>query len=140
MNGSSMSMAGREGFYRLNALDILLVGVILAGASGVLLFTGLGLNWGGAPPSEASVYLEGRRIQRLDLERDGQRSLALAGGAMKIEVENGRIRVLESNCTNRICIHAGWIERPGEMIACVPNRIMIEIEREQENFLDAIVE
>lgn len=128
-----------EGFYRLNVLDILLIGIILVGASGVLLFTRLGLNWGGASSrSEAAVFLAGRPIHRMNLQQDGEWSL-LEGG-MVIEVQDRRIRVRKSDCANQICVNSGWIAHPGAVIACVPNQVMIEIKTEKGPFLDAIVQ
>ncbi len=127
-----------DGFYRLNVLDILLIGIILTGASGVLLFTGLGLNWGGASPSEASVFLAGRPTHRMNLEQNGESPLL--DGAMVLEVQDGRIRVRKSDCANQICVNSGWIERPGAVIACVPNQVMIEIKTEKGAFLDAVVQ
>lgn len=143
LNGVSMTLkeernAIHEGFYRLNFLDILVIGIILAGASGVLLFTQLGLNWGGASPSEAGVFVAGQPIHRLNLQQDGK--LDLLDGGMVIEVYDGRIRVRESNCSNQICVNSGWIAHSGEVIACVPNQVMIEIKSEKGSFLDAIVE
>ncbi len=143
LNGASMTLKeGRNSihdeFYRLNFFDILAIGIILAGASGVLLFTHSGLNWGGASPSEASVYLAGRPIHRMNLQQDGESPLL--DGGMVIEVQDGRIRVRKSNCANQICVDSGWIAHSGEVIACVPNQVMIEIKTEKGAFLDAIVE
>ena len=44
-----------------------------------------------------------------------------------LEAEQGRIRVAESSCPGRDCVHTGWIDAPGEQIICLPNRLIISL-------------
>lgn len=127
-----------DGFYRLNPMDLLLIVAIVASASGVLLFTEMGLNWGVASARTAAVYHAGQPIHELDLGRDQE--WTTPDGSMTMEVRDGKLRVRESNCANHICEKTGWIGRPGEVIACVPNQIFMEIPREKGSDLDAIVQ
>jgi len=54
-----------------------------------------------------------------------------------LQVENGRIRFIESPCPGRYCIHMGWINRTGEVAACLPNGVVVEIRGGHREF-DAI--
>lgn len=125
-------------FYKLNLLDIALIALILGGASGGLLFSEIGFNRGAAAAPEAWIYEGGDLVVRLDLQKDGKH--AVAGGNVVVETAGGRVRVLESTCAGHICVNAGWIQNPGEIIACVPNQVMIEIKSEKGPLLDAVVE
>lgn len=49
-------------------------------------------------------------------------------GPTTIEIKDGKVRVTDSACRNKICIAAGWQESPGEWIICLPNNIFIMIE------------
>jgi hypothetical protein len=55
-------------------------------------------------------------------------------GISKIEVYNGRVRMKEAPPADplKICEKTGWIEQPGPMIVCVPNKVAIWIEIEEE--------
>jgi len=44
-----------------------------------------------------------------------------------IRVEPGRIRVLEADCPDRVCVVTGWLSRPGQMAACVPGRLLVRM-------------
>ena len=44
-----------------------------------------------------------------------------------LEAEQGRIRVAESSCPGRDCVHTGWIDAPGGQIICLPNRLIISL-------------
>lgn len=42
-----------------------------------------------------------------------------------IEIEKGRVRVVEAFCPDQICVKQGWIGTPGASIVCVPNELVI---------------
>lgn len=46
---------------------------------------------------------------------------------VKIEINNGKARIIESNCKEKLCIKKGWISNIGEYSACLPNRVFIVI-------------
>lgn len=48
-----------------------------------------------------------------------------------ILIESGRIRFKEADCPDKVCVKTGWLSRNGEMAACIPNRIVIEITGEK---------
>ncbi len=47
---------------------------------------------------------------------------------MTIQVKSGAIRVKNSTCKRKICVHTGWISKDGQSIVCVPNRVIIYTE------------
>ena len=44
-----------------------------------------------------------------------------------IRVENEKIAIIEADCPDKICVQTGAISRPGETIACLPHKLIIEI-------------
>ncbi|MGC9125101.1 MAG: NusG domain II-containing protein, partial [Caldisericaceae bacterium] len=50
-----------------------------------------------------------------------------AEGHLIVEVEGNRVRVSESTCKDHLCVKQGWIDRVGESITCLPNRISVSI-------------
>lgn len=56
-----------------------------------------------------------------------------------IEVNNGKIRFLKTQCPDQICVHTGWIERPGEIAVCLPSRVLIKIEGSTQSDVDIIL-
>ena len=129
--------AGKESFYRLTPFDVVLIVLILFVSTGVILFTELGLNWQLSETSEAVVYHEGKLLEHLSLDKD--REIALLKGKMILEIKDERIRVKKSDCPRQICVSRGWIKRPGQVIVCVPNKILIEIKKPAAPLLDAVV-
>lgn len=50
-----------------------------------------------------------------------------------IIVEDESIFVREADCADQICTHFGIINQPGEMIVCLPNKLLIEIKGSQSS-------
>lgn len=75
----------------------------------------------------AIVNVEGRQIQRIDLAVNDVVDIALPSGHMKVETRDGRIRVVESDCPNQVCLKTGWVSTSYQGIVCVPAKASIEI-------------
>jgi hypothetical protein len=61
-------------------------------------------------------------------------------GKTEVEIRDGGARVLHSPCPNQTCVASGSISRPGQWIACLPNKIFVRIEGSgQEEGVDAAV-
>jgi hypothetical protein len=50
------------------------------------------------------------------------------GNYNTVVVKDQSVRVEEADCKNQICVKTGAIHFPGEVIACMPHRMMIYIE------------
>lgn len=59
-------------------------------------------------------------------------------GRNVVEMEADRVHVIEADCPDKLDVKQGYIEREGQMIVCLPNRMTIEI-REDKDDLDAVV-
>jgi len=56
-----------------------------------------------------------------------------------VEIKNNKVRMKESNCPHKICVHTGWISRPYQQIVCVPNKVYIKISSEKNyNKIDSV--
>lgn len=53
-------------------------------------------------------------------------------GYNKIEIGDGKVRVIDADCPDKLDVKQGWISSQGEVIVCLPNRMMIEIKSEND--------
>lgn len=100
----------------------------------VLAAGGYGLGRAGeraiaGPPGRpaARVDVEGSPPRLIYLDVDSVVRIETAAGHMVVEVRGGRVRVRESTCPEKLCVHAGWIGRPGQAVVCVPGRAVLTI-------------
>lgn len=50
-----------------------------------------------------------------------------------IQFSNGGVRILEANCPDQICVNDGFKSKPGEILVCLPNKIVVEIKGQKNN-------
>jgi len=78
----------------------------------------------------AVITRDGKLIERIDLNQVKEpRQIILPGKYHEIiEVEKGRIRFQQADCPDKICVNTGWLEEPGDVAVCMPNRAVVKIE------------
>jgi len=55
-------------------------------------------------------------------------------GITKVEVKDGRVRIIDSPCPNKTCINQSW----GTVLVCLPNQVIVTTE--ESGGFDAIAE
>lgn len=53
-----------------------------------------------------------------------------------IAVKHNSIRVKDADCPNKLCVKSGWISNPGEIIVCLPFKLIINIEAASNKDID----
>ncbi|NIP71711.1 MAG: NusG domain II-containing protein [Gammaproteobacteria bacterium] len=61
------------------------------------------------------------------LARDQDITIQGRLGASTIEIRNGRARFRDSPCTAKVCINTGWLQHSGEVAACLPNGVSVQL-------------
>ncbi|NLM51264.1 MAG: NusG domain II-containing protein [Firmicutes bacterium] len=79
------------------------------------------------------VTLDGQLVKELALtgEHNETITVPIPKGEAVVEIIDGKVRMLPMSkelCPQAICSHVGWIERPGDAIVCLPNRLIVTIE------------
>lgn len=49
-------------------------------------------------------------------------------GELVVKIEHGSVRVTDADCPDRICVSTGAVSAPGEVVACVPNGVVLRVE------------
>ena len=116
----------------------LLVAVLVVGAAVALLFF---LRQESGNFLSARVVLDGETIAQYNLTTLTEPVTLEVDDApypLTIQAEHGRIRIVESSCPGQDCVHTGWISRAGQQIICLPNRLVIALEGETSEGIDAV--
>lgn len=85
------------------------------------------LSW--RTPSQdgvVQVYQDGELIEEYSLQKN--LTFQVMGKYINtIEICDGKVAVVHSDCPGNDCVHSGWISSPGRSIVCLPNRLEIRI-------------
>lgn len=86
------------------------------------------------------ISVDGRETARYDLSDSGVYTVSgYDGGSCTIVIDNGSVSFREATCPDRICVHHTKIDRSGECIICLPNRIVATVVSSQgEQALDGV--
>ncbi len=112
--------------YKLFGVLFLLIGLLFGG---VFLFQKKG--------STANVYYDGELVLTIDLAVDKAYEVEGALGVVKLLVKDHQIKVEEETSPRHLCSTQGFIKDAGDAIICLPNKIVVEITK--ENTYDTIV-
>jgi len=85
----------------------------------------------------AQVSITNNPPQRILLNQDKVITLNGRIGSATIQIENKKIRFINSPCTKKYCIHSGWLKNTGSIASCIPNGITLSI-KSTKNLFDAI--
>ncbi len=78
-----------------------------------------------AADAVAIVTVGNRQTATLSLATASDFAIQGALGEMTLRVANRRIRILRSSCPHQVCVRQGEVYRPGQMLVCVPNRVVV---------------
>lgn len=112
--------------FQKNDIFLITVLIILAAISYVV----FAVNNHGKGDVYCQITYEGKLALTVDLSKDGIFSLEQNQNVI-FEVKNGAIAFIESNCPDKVCIHSGFLNNPGQMAACLPNRVSIRVASEE---------
>jgi len=53
-----------------------------------------------------------------------------------IEVKHNSISIISADCPHKECVKSGWISQPGEMLVCLPYKLIINIQGKKDKGID----
>lgn len=77
-----------------------------------------------------SIQINGKEIKTIDFSDD------IIGETYVLETEFGRnvlqfgdeeVRIIEASCPDQLCVKQGKIGKVGQLLVCLPNRLVVEI-------------
>ena len=101
-------------------------GIILALAT-ALVFSFYVFFWAPSGDATSALIAAPGMTRKLELVGEGELDVAGAIGTSTISWDQRGVRFLRSPCQAKHCIHAGWLKRAGQVAACLPNGITIEL-------------
>jgi hypothetical protein len=79
----------------------------------------------------AEIKQDGKIIRTIDLDKvDKPVEIKIANkdGYNVIRIETGRIRIIDADCPDKLCVKAGWITESGQSVICLPHKLIIKIQ------------
>ena len=114
---------------------------ILTGLLAIAL-AGLGANWRFFHGTGHSVLVEwdNHLLYKFPMDKNADYFVPGRVGGLRLRIFEGKVWVESSTCPHKICMRMGKISRPGQIIVCVPNHLIIRIAGKTTPSFDVITE
>ena len=101
--------------------------LVLALAAAVV-GTAYGTFWTERTPGQSVVItVSGTPVDEHSLSEPATIAVEGAIGTSHLEIAEGRVRFTDSPCNGRYCVHSGWLSKSGQVAACLPNGVVVEV-------------
>ena len=86
-----------------------------------------------------SVQVNGEEIKQITFGNEKTvYPIRTSFGLNILEVDNESVRVIEASCPDKLDVKFGKINKVGQAIICMPNRLVIQIKSRKTNDLDVV--
>ncbi|MDR0314535.1 MAG: NusG domain II-containing protein [Oscillospiraceae bacterium] len=78
----------------------------------------------------AVIYKNGQEVRRIELEGVQQSykvDLHTSPDAVLL-VDKNKIRYIHAGCNDKLCINSGWLQKAGDVSACLPSKTFVVVE------------
>ncbi|WMJ85695.1 NusG domain II-containing protein [Anaerocolumna sp. MB42-C2] len=117
--------------------DIILIIIILVFAAAGLLF----MNFTKKDGDMVVVKVDGKVYKELPLNKDTTFEITgVRGGRNLLVIKDGHADVVDATCPDKLCVNQRQIDKDGETIVCLPNKVVVEIESSKESDVDAVAQ
>ncbi len=108
--------------------DLVVVGLIAV--TSIILLVGFFFSRQSKGDIYVSIQLDGKEIQRIPWTPDQEGKtfdIKNPYGKNILVFDHGKVRMEEADCPDKLCIYQGSIHQVGQMIVCLPHRLVVEI-------------
>lgn len=81
------------------------------------------------------IQINGETIASYPLGEDAE--FEINDGTNRVKISDEKVRMVQADCPDQICVHHKAISKNHETIVCLPNKIVLTIESTNETEIDA---
>ncbi|MDO5573340.1 MAG: NusG domain II-containing protein [bacterium] len=114
--------------------------ILFAGAVCIAILMLMLFSYGREDGAYVIVSVNGSETARYALSEEMTEDIqGMKNGHVQLVIHDGEADVTEASCPDKLCVHQAKISKSGEMIVCLPNRIVISIAGDRSTMdLDAV--
>lgn len=113
---------------------ILFAGIILVAVIGML-----ALNLSKEEGDYIRVTVDGELYAKYRLNDNNKYTISCSENDYNILViENGYGYILDANCPDQLCMHQKRISKSGELLVCLPHKLIVSVVSDQKSEVDGV--
>ncbi|WP_297811067.1 NusG domain II-containing protein [uncultured Finegoldia sp.] len=112
--------------------DKILVGFLLCFSA--ILFVVMNIDNANSQDRYVSIQVNGKEIKQITLPvEDYNYKIDNKYGHNVVHINGYSVWISDSDCPDKLCILKGKIEKPGDVIVCLPNKLVVEVKASKQN-------
>lgn len=119
--------------------DVLLVAIVLLS---IISYFGIKLIYKDSDDKVIVISINGKEYERIimkDLNEKRQIHIDLDSGKfIDITADKNGVYISDVVCPDKICVKTGVIDKVGQSIVCLPNKVQVYIEGSKKNDVDSV--
>lgn len=116
---------------KINKYDIGLIAVIVIVNLFLIYYNAKNIVY--SEKNEALIYSNNELVGKYVLDMNNEFTIKIDDGYNTIKVEENKIWVSDTDCPDKYCQNQGKISGVGEVIVCLPNKLLIKIDGDRSN-------
>lgn len=85
----------------------------------------------------AEIYVSGEKAHSIALS-EVEESYTVNENYCQLLVEEDGVSFVFSDCGDKFCIKRGKLKRPGDTMACVPEKVVVVLKSDKQNGIDGV--
>lgn len=81
----------------------------------------------GTSGDKVTITVDGNIYGTYDLMKDREIKIVRDEHINNIIIKDGKVSMSFSSCKNQVCVHTGSISRTNDIIACLPNKVIVKV-------------
>lgn len=104
--------------------DLLIIATVVLLVATSLVFP---LFFKKSSPAKVTVTVAGEKTQEFPLDKDIETKIETENGYNVLKIEDGKADIISADCYSNDCVHQRKISKNGEMIVCLPHKLVVAI-------------
>lgn len=113
-------------------IDFIFLAIIIIVALNIFIFYKINLKDG----NTLIVIYDNKTIYSHPLNEDIEKIITTPLGSNKLSVKDGKAKIIEANCPDKLCVNQKSISKVGENIICLPHKLIVKIINKNTNSSD----
>lgn len=83
------------------------------------------------------IQVDGKIYKKVNLDNHQEIiNIKTKYGFNSIEISKGKVHMLDADCRDKLCVKDGYKSNVGEMIVCLPHKVVIQIKGQNKQEVD----
>lgn len=107
---------------------IVIIGLIIVSllSSGIILYSSAKNKY---QSQYVEISVKGKLYKKITFNSSTEETIDIKTnlGENIVRISKGKVKILDADCPDKVCVKDGYIYKPGQLLVCLPHKVVVEI-------------